>query len=73
MGQHRAYSLPRAFLRRSALRWPCVSGVSCGAVSGVTGTLVANGRVGGRLDSLRGVVGRWWGEGGGARVMWCEL
>ena len=54
---------PSVVLAVSALSWGAllalVSLASLGAVPGVTGTLVDNGRVGGLRDAWRGLVGRW--------------
>ena len=55
---------PRWFWRSLRLTgapfWPWCLWRLCGAVvPGATGTLPYNGRVGGRLDAWRGLVGRW--------------
>ena len=59
--QARVGQPPRWFWRSlrstGALFWPWCLGRLLGAVPGVTGTLVDNGRVGGRLDAWRGLVG----------------
>ena len=48
-----------AFALSGAPFWPWCLWRLLGAVPGVTGTLCFVGRVGGRLDAWRGVVGRW--------------